>query len=75
MRIKKNKKGYLNDIQDTQKVTGVLAVYRSWEANILCLAESQVAWRNKIVRDKIAQELRSMDRYAGMVGSSLTGAT
>ena len=51
-------------------MSGVLATIRKWDTNVLCLSESQCAWEHYQVRDKVSEELRSVDKYAGFVGSS-----
>ena len=53
-----------------EKVTGVVATLRKWDTNILCLSESQCAWENFHVRNNVQEELRKVDKYAGMIGSS-----
>ena len=58
----------------SQKLTGILATLRNWDANILCLSETQTAWENYIVRDKVEAELRSMDKNARLIGSSSCAA-
>ena len=65
---KKNKA--LQEIRDTTKLTGLMAVLRNWDANILCMSETQTAWEHHIVREKVEKELRVVDKYAGMIGSS-----
>ena len=66
---KKNKK-MLKGKRSSEKVTGILATLRNWNANILCLAETQCAWENHVCRNNVEQELRLIDGYAGMIGSS-----
>ena len=39
-------KQIMKGMRSTQKVTGILSILRSWDANILCLAETQSAWEN-----------------------------
>ena len=56
--------------RSSEKVTGILATLRNWNANILCLAETQCAWENHVCRNNVEQELRLIDGYAGMIGSS-----
>ena len=69
-RINRKKEGYLKEISDIQKVTGILSILDNWDANILCLAETQVAWENYVARNYVEKELRTIDRHAGMCGSS-----
>ena len=66
---KKTKK-ILKNVKKVDKVTGVVATLRKWDTNILCLAESQCAWENFNVTNKVNEELRKVDKYAGMIGSS-----
>jgi len=63
-------KQIMKGMRSTQKVTGILSILRSWDANILCLAETQSAWENYKVKDEVEKEMRKNDRYAGMIGSS-----
>ena len=60
----------LQGAKRVDKMTDVLATLRKWDTNVLCLAESQCAWENYNVRDKVHEELRKVDQYAGLIGSS-----
>jgi len=65
----RNKKA-LSGAKSVDKIPGVLATIRKWDTNIICLSESQCAWENYNVRDSVNKELRTIDRYAGLIGSS-----
>lgn len=69
-KIKKKKKLMLKEKRSAEKLTGILATLRNWNANILCLAETQCAWENHVCRNNVESELRKIDGYAGMIGSS-----
>ena len=64
------KEKYLGETGDALKLPGVLALLKSWDANILCLAETQVSWRCRKVREVVRKELGKIDKYAGIVGAS-----
>ena len=66
----KRKIKMLTSTKDTTKVTGVLNAIQRWDANVLCLAETQTAWEKYKVRNKFVAEIRKKDSYANMVGSS-----
>ena len=53
-----------------EKISGVIATFRKWDTNIICLAETQCAWENFTVRNKVTEEIKKVDRYGNMVGSS-----
>ena len=69
-RESRNKDKHLTEIKDTQKITGVFSLLRNWQANIICMAETRVAWEIRKVRDLVGKELRKVDRYASVIGSS-----
>ena len=69
-KYEKKKNKMLQSTKSIEKMTGVLATIRKWDANVLCLAESQCAWENYYVREKLQEELRECDQYAGFIGSS-----
>ena len=69
-KYEKKKKKMLQGAKRVDKMTGVLATLRKWDTNVLCLAESQCTWENYNVRDKVHEELRKVDQYAGLIGSS-----
>ena len=69
-KIQKEKCPMLKEKRGVEKVTGILATLRSWDANILCLAETQTAWDNYICRMNVGNELRKIDGHAGFIGSS-----
>lgn len=73
-KVNKKKKKMLSVKKGVAKLTGVLATIRNWNANILCLAETQVAWENHVVRNNVVSELRRLDAHAGLVGSSSCAA-
>ena len=73
-KIRKREKALTRE-KDASKLRGVLSALRRWEANVLCLAETQTAWELHFVREVVAAELRSEDRYATMIGSSSSTAT
>ena len=52
------------------KIARMLDLLRSWNANIVCMAETQTSWEMYSVREKVGQELRRYDRNAGMMTSS-----
>ena len=70
----RKKKKILTNVKKVDKVCGVLATLRKWDANIVSLSETQVAWENYNVRNKVSAELRKIDRYANMIGSSSCAA-
>ena len=43
---------------------------REWEANIVCLAETQTAWEIPGVSRAVTKEIRRQDKYNGFIGSS-----
>ena len=69
-KYEKKKKKTLHGAKKVEKISGVLATLRKYDANVLCLAETQCAWENYIIRDKVREELRRVDQYAGYIGSS-----
>ena len=50
-------------------------MFRNWEANIIALSETQTAWEHHTVRNMVKKEIRTVDRYGGMIGSSSSAAT
>ena len=71
---RKHKK-YLQDSTTNKKLTGFISLFRNWEANIIALAETQTAWEHHTVRNMVCKEIRTIDRYGGMTGSSSSAAT
>ena len=57
----KRTKKILKNVKKVEKITGVMATLRKLDVNIICLAESQVAWEIFHVREKIQEELRRVD--------------
>ena len=73
-KIERKKKKMLQSAKRVEKMTGALAIIRKWDANVVCLSESQCAWEHYHVRDSVGEELRQIDRYAGFIGSSSCAA-
>jgi len=71
---RKHKK-YLQDSTTNNKLTGFISLFRNWETNIIALAETQTAWEHHTVRNMVCKEIRTIDRYGGMTGSSSSAAT
>ena len=56
---KKNK--MVSSPVERTKVARMLDLLRSWNANFVCMAETQTAWEMYSVREKVGQELRRYD--------------
>ena len=65
----------LSCITDNTKVSGILTALERWDANVLCLAETQTAWEVFSVRESVEKGLRRQDRHAGLIGSSSAVST
>ena len=79
-RMKKNKSICKNDkaltgAREPSKLSAVVSALSRWDANVLCCAETQTAWELHYVREAVAAEIRTVDRYATVVGSSSAAAT
>ena len=74
-KYEKKKLKILQSTKKVEKMTGALATIRKWDANVVCLAESQCAWEHYHVRDLVGEELRTIDKYAGFIGSSSCAAS
>ena len=72
--MKKDEKA-LRAAKSISKVSGIISALDRWDANIMCCAETQTAWKKKFVRDSVERELRKVDRYASLVGSSSATVT
>ena len=68
------KKKILKNVKKVDKVSGIVALLRKWDTNIICMSETQVAWENYHVRNCVGEEVRRVDRYANIIGSSSSTA-
>ena len=71
--IKKEK--MLTCATEVTKVGRCIGMMREWNANIVCLAETQTAWEVPSVSRAVMKEIRRQDQYGGFVGSSSAVAT
>ena len=73
-KIKENKskkeQRYLAESSQYTKIRGIVGIMKDWSANVLCLSETQTAWESAITKTLMSKELRRVDQYATMVGSS-----
>ena len=70
-----NKKQMLKCPTDVSKVGRCIGLLRTWEANVVCLSETQTAWAIPKITSAVAKEVKRMDRYGGIIGSSSNIAT
>ena len=70
-----NKKQMLKCPTDVSKVGRCIGLLRTWEANVVCLSETQTAWEIPKITSAVAKEVKRMDRYGGIIGSSSNIAT
>ena len=74
--MKGNKKEkMLTCATEVSKVESCIGVMRQWNANIVCLAETQTAREVPSVSRAVMQEIRRQDQYGGFVDSSSAVAT
>ena len=60
---------------EVSKVGQCVGLLRTWDANLICLAETQTAWEIKGVTSAVTKEVKRIDQYGGMIGSSSALAT
>ena len=71
----KKKRSYLAESIQYTKVNGIAGMMAKYEANIMCLSETQTVWEDFNVRDVITSECRKNDRYTTLVCSSSDSMT
>jgi len=64
------KEQMLSSATEVTKVGRCVGLLRAWNANIVCLAETQTAWEIPTVQRSLLKEIRRQDQYGGYVGSS-----
>ncbi len=66
----KQKHSYIQDIESPTKLDSIIRQMKRWEVDVVTLAETCVAWENKVPRRVIQQITHPYDRQGCWTGSS-----